>query len=302
MSPDVAIILIGRNSRHHLRDCLDSLHCVDWGSYTAEVLYVDNDSADDSIDIVRRHCPQARILANSMNVGFCAACNQAIRSSEARYLYLLNNDTLLLPDSIRPLVEFLDAHPDAGAAANRLLNPDGSDQWSARRFPNWRNALMGRRTPFRRFFQSSGVVRAYLYKDQMAGNEPFPVDWVPGSCTLVRLQACQDAGLLPEDLHYWSDALFCIRMLRAGWRVYVVPTSPLVHFEGEGTGRKTAEVRRWLISDFHRGAYRFYCEQHSLGSAHPARWLAKAALSLRAGLLIFADKVAHFQAANHGGT
>ncbi|WP_321471619.1 glycosyltransferase family 2 protein [uncultured Paludibaculum sp.] len=301
-TPDVSIILVGRNSSKHLASCLDSLSSVEWGEFTGEVIYVDNASVDGSTELVRARCPDAKIISNSSNVGFCGACNQAIRASRARYVYLLNNDTLLLPNSIRPLVEFIDANPRAGAAGNRLLNPDGTDQWSARRFPSWRNALVGRRTPFSRYFARSSALRDYLYKEQMAGTEPFAVDWVPGSCTLVRREACERIGLLPEDLHYWSDAVFCIRLKRAGWTIHIVPTSPLVHFEGEGTGRKTAAVRRWLISDFHRGAYHFYCEQNGFGSAHPARWLVKGALSIRAGLLIFADRVAHVETANNGGT
>lgn len=300
--PDVCIILVGRNSRKHLASCLDSLAAIDWGGFTGEVFYVDNASSDGSTELVRSRCPDAKIISNSSNVGFCKACNQAVLASEARYVYLLNNDTLLLPNSIRPLVEFLDSHPAAGAAANRLLNPDRSDQWSARRFPNWRNALLGRRTPFNRRFAESSAVRGYLYKDQMAGVDAFAVDWVPGSCTLARREAYQQAGMLPENLHYWSDAVFCLRLQRAGWSVHVVPSSPLIHIEGEGTGRKTAEVRRWLISDFHRGAYYFYCEQHRFGRAHPARWLAKCALGFRAKLLIFSDMLAHAETARNGGT
>jgi GT2 family glycosyltransferase len=299
--PDVCIILVGRNSRRHLAGCLDSLAAVDWGGFTSEIIYVDNASDDGSTELVRGRRPDARIIANSSNAGFCKACNQAVLASEARYVYLLNNDTLLLPNSIRPLVEFLDCHPTAGAAGNRLLNADGSDQWSARRFPNWRNALLGRRTPFNRRFAGSSAVRSYLYKDQMAGADPFTVDWLPGSCTLARRGAYLQAGMLPEDLHYWSDAVFCIRLQRAGWTVHVVPSSPLIHFEGEGTGRKTAEVRRWLISDFHRGAYHFYCEQNRFGRAHPARWLVKWALGFRASLLIFADMLAPAETAKNGG-
>jgi GT2 family glycosyltransferase len=134
-------------------------------------------------------------------------------------------------------------------------------------------------------------VRDYLYKEQMAGGEPFEVDWVPGSCTLVRRDAYRQAGNLPENLFYWSDAVFCRRLRHHGWSVHVVPDATLIHHDGKGTGRKSPSLRHRLIADFHSGAYRFYCEHYSLGPWHPARWLAWAALAVRGRVLIAADSI-----------
>jgi GT2 family glycosyltransferase len=254
---------------------------------------VDNGSVDGSVDAVRAEFPAAIILANPHNAGFCAACNLGVAALESRYVYLLNNDTVALANSIAPLVDFLDRTPAAGAAGNRLLNPDASDQWSARRFPTWVNGLFGRRSLLRRLFPAAALVRDYLYTEEMAGGEPFEVDWVPGSCTLVRREAYRQAGGLPEHMHYWSDAVFCRRLRCHGWSVHVVPEAPLIHDEGKGTGRQSPSLRRWLIADFHAGAYRFYCEHYALGPWHPARWLAWTALGARARVLIAADSILH---------
>jgi N-acetylglucosaminyl-diphospho-decaprenol L-rhamnosyltransferase len=286
VTPDTAIILVGYNSLRFTRDCLRSIEAHPPAPYSIETIYVDNNSADGSVEMVRREFPSVRVIANRENVGFCGACNQGARVSTARYLYLLNNDTVLSPNTLAPLIRFLDDTPRAGAAGNRLLNADGSEQWSARRYPGWRNALLGRRTPLAKLFANSRTVREYLYKDQLAKGEPFVVDWIPGSCTLVRRAAYFDAGELPKDMHYWSDALFCSRLQRLGWELFIVPSAPLTHFEGNGTGGKTPALRRWLIEDFHRGAYRFYCEHYSLGQLNPIRWAALAGLELRARLLI----------------
>lgn len=285
---DIAVVLVGFNSRRHLETCLSSLGGVDWGKHDHEIIYVDNASTDGSVEMVRERFPSVRIIANDNNAGFCRACNQAVASTSCRYIYLLNNDTRVLANSIAPLADFLDSHAGAGAVANRLLNPDGTDQWSGRRFPTWVNAFAGRRTPLARRLAGSKVVRDYLYKDLMARGEAFEADWIPGSCTMVRRKAYSEVGGLPENMHYWSDAVFCRRLRAASWPVFVLPSSSLIHFEGEGSG-KTPAVRRWLIADFHQGAYRFYCEHYQLGPWSLTRWLAKAALGVRARLLMMSS-------------
>jgi N-acetylglucosaminyl-diphospho-decaprenol L-rhamnosyltransferase len=297
---DVAIIIVGINSRSYVRACLESIYRSDWQRFSHQIVYVDNASSDGSIEMVRAEFPQVIVIANRENAGFSAACNQGAGFVDSRYIYLLNNDTELFPDSLWMLAEFLDRTPHAGAAGNRLLNPDLSDQWSARRFPTWVNAAFGRRTTLGRLFSGSFTIRDYLYKSEMEKGEPFRVDWVPGSCTLVRREAYQACGGLPEDMHYWSDAVFCGRLSKRGWEIHIVPQARLVHYEGKGTGGKTALVRRWLISDFHRGAYRFYCEHYELGRYNPVRWVARLALGVRARMLIVADAIRHWIPGAHG--
>lgn len=290
---DIAVVIVGFNSRRYLAKCLSSLQAADWAGYSHTVVYVDNASVDGSLDFVQQEFPAAVAIANAQNVGFCAACNQGAAAVDSRYVYLLNSDAYAMRDSIVPLAAFLDGHPSAGAAGNRLLNPDLSDQWSARRFPSALNAVFGRRSALSRRFPSVRPVRHYLYKDQLESRQPFAVDWVPGSCSLVRRDAYEAIGGLPERMHYWSDAVFCDRLHKAGWDVYVVPDAPLIHEEGHGTGRKSPAVREWLITDFHTGAYRFYCEHYALGPWHPARWLARIALAARARVLVAADAMRH---------
>ena len=295
MPVDVAIIVVGINSRGYVQGCLKSLTHTEWQSYSHEVIYIDNASSDGSVAMVQQEFPDVRVLENYHNAGFCQACNQGVAASESRYVYLLNNDTVLLPNSIAPLIRFLDYTPSAGAAANRLLNTDGTDQWSARRFPTWANALFGRRTFAGKLFPNSKLVKDYLYKDCLAQPEPFAVDWVPGSCSMVRRSAFEQVGGLPRNMHYWSDTVFCHRLAKAGWPVVVLPNAPLIHHEGKGTGGKNTSLRRWLISDFHNGAYLFYCEYYELGFWSFARLFAKLGLSARAHLLIAADRLSNLQ-------
>jgi N-acetylglucosaminyl-diphospho-decaprenol L-rhamnosyltransferase len=296
---DIAVIIVGFNSREYLHGCLASLRDAEWTGYSHKIVYVDNASSDGSPEMVRAQFPEVIVIDNLQNLGFCAACNQGVACTDSRYVYLLNIDTVLFPDSLRLLAEFLDRTAGAGAAGNRLLNPDLTDQWSARRFPTWINAVFGRRTMLGRMFPGSFAVRDYLYKNEFQKGEPFVVDWVPGSCTLVRREVYRKSGGLPEGMHYWSDAVFCDRIKKMDWNIYIVPKAALVHYEGHGTGNKTGAIRRWLISDFHRGAYQFYCEHYALGRYSPTRWLAGVALEIRSWMLILADVIRHRIRAAH---
>jgi N-acetylglucosaminyl-diphospho-decaprenol L-rhamnosyltransferase len=288
---DIAVVIVGFSSRDYVRRCLTSLAAAEWGGFSHQIVYVDNASTDGSVEMVRTEFPSVQVIANRRNVGFSAACNRGAATVDSRYVYLLNNDTVLFLDSVRLLAEFLERTPSAGVAANRLLNPDLTDQWSARRFPTWINAIFGRRSLISRWFPQAAALNTYLYKESLAAGQPFPVDWVPGSCSLVRRAAYEQVRGVPEDMHYWSDAVFCDRIRKHGWEIYVVTEARLIHEEGHGTGGKTPAVRRWLIHDFHKGAYLFYCEHYELGAWNPARWLAAIGLRARAQLLIAADSL-----------
>ena len=132
---DIAVVIVGINSCDYLQRCVESLARVEWKGYSYRIVYIDNASADGSVELMRSRYPDIIVIANDSNRGFCAACNQGVEATNSRYIYLLNNDTITCPDSVVLLADFLEENPDVAAAGNRLLNPDMSDQWSARRFP-----------------------------------------------------------------------------------------------------------------------------------------------------------------------
>jgi GT2 family glycosyltransferase len=283
---DIAVILVGRNTRRFVRDCFRSVTQSRWDGYSHELVYVDNASSDGSVDMVRDEFPQATIIANDTNTWFCHAANQGARAANSRYHLQLNNDTLVEPDAIARLASYLDAHPEVSAAGGRVLNPDGTDQWSARRFPRWVHAFVGRRSVLGRLWPDARVLRNYLYKAQLEAGAPFEVEWTPTVYMMLREEVYRASGGFPEELYYWHEAVYCDRLRRRGGRIDVVPASRIVHFEGQGGGPRPYTVRRWHIIDFHRGAYRFFCEHYRLSRLHPGRWLAASALSVRAGLLL----------------
>lgn len=292
---DISIVIPGMNTRDYVSGCLKALAKTDWRGYQCEIIYVDNGSRDDSIDLVRTQFPYVKVIANATNVGFCKGANQGAAAAAGRYVLHLNNDTLLEPDAVPLLAEFLDRNPHAAVVGSRLLNPDGTEQWSARRFPAWYNAVLGRRSLLSKLVPNSTIVRKYLFKDELEGDVPFRVDWVPTPCMMVRADLFREMGGFPEDYYYWHEAIFCHNLRDRGGEVFVHPKSRVTHFEGKGGGPRPYRVRRWHIVDFHKGAYRYYCECYRLSRLNPVRWFAATALALRAMLLLTANRLASFR-------
>lgn len=283
---DVAIILVGLNANRFVKECIETCLKADWSRHSYEIIYVDNGSKDASVEMVREHFPTVRVIANDSNLGYCIAANQGARISEARQFFFLNDDTIVYPDALPIVIDYLDAHPEVGVVGSRLLNTDLTDQWSGRRFPSMWNAILGRRSWLSKVFPNAKALTDYLYRDEVAAGKPFEADWVSAAALLVDRDTFARVGMFAEDYYYWHEAVFCDRVRRAGKAIMLHPDSKIIHYEGKGSGPRPYPVQRWHILDFHKGAYRCAVEHYNLGRFHPARWFTAAALAARAALLL----------------
>ncbi len=208
-----------------------------------EVIVVDNASNDGSPEMIEDKFPDVRLIKNDNNLGFAGANNMAFRQSEGRHVLLLNSDTLVRPDTLRCLVEFLDTHPEAGAAGCKILNPDGTFQHDCRRgFP----------TPMAAIYKLSGLSRLFHNNPRFARynltyldpDELSEVDALSGSCMMVRREVLDQVGFLDEDYFmYGEDLDWCFRMRQGGWRIYYVPTTTIIHFRGRSGHRQQMRIQ-----------------------------------------------------------
>ena len=223
----VSVVIVTHNSRSFLDSCLESLQRQSLFDRT-EVILIDNASSDGSLDLVTGAYPWVLAAANRRNLGFAAAVNVGLRRASARYCVLLNPDTIVRPDAIARMLDVMAATPDAGIVAPKLINEDGSLQYSCRRFYTWR-VLALRRTPLGRLFRDSRVVGEHLMAD-FDHEETRAVDWVLGACMCLRREAMDQVGLLDERFFlYFEDVDLCHRMRRHGWRVLYHPPAVVVH-------------------------------------------------------------------------
>ncbi len=216
-------MVVNWNGRDFLANFLRSLEATR-GEISYGVYVVDNASSDGSAHMVRMEFPTVHLIENRENLGFSRANNLAIEQSHSRYVMLLNNDTLVFPDTLEHMVHFMDAHPRVGIAGWKLLNPDGSWQPSSSRFPTPCNLVFGKLRTLLRCASTPG---------DPASPAPQSVDVVTGACMIVRREAIAKVGPMDGNIFlYLEDDDWCYRMKQGGWQVMFVPSAQTIHFLG----------------------------------------------------------------------
>lgn len=231
----VSAIVVSRNVREYLRQCLRSLREAG-GEVVLDVWVIDNGSTDGSVALVEAEFPEAHIMRNTGNPGFAAANNQGLRASAGQYVLLLNPDAELLPGALATLCRYLDDHPQVGVVGPQLLNADGTVQSSRRRAPRLATGFV-ESTQLQQRLARSWLTDRYYVTDQ-PDDEEQAIDWLVGACLLIRRAAIDQVGLLDERFHLYSEEVeWCLRFRRAGWDVVYLPTAQVVHHSGRSSGQ-----------------------------------------------------------------
>src|SRR5262249_763480 len=228
------------NQAHWLRRCLPTL-VERTGAIDADLVVVDNGHADDTAELVEREFPSVRLLRVD-NHGYAHANNQAVRTTDARYVLFLNPEPELLEGTLAGLVEELDRRPDVGVVGVRQVGADGAVYPSMRAFPSVSrtlgDALGLERLPGRPGWLGEREVRLDRYEHE------FDADWTIGAFMLVRREALESAGYLDERFFIGSEEVdFCLRVRRAGWRLLYLPTMTILHHVQNGSLARAGDTR-----------------------------------------------------------
>jgi GT2 family glycosyltransferase len=235
-SVELSVVIVSWNTHALLAECLASLYASPpQGKF--EVWVVDNASKDDSVAMVRSRFSQVCVIENRENVGFAQANNQAIERCAGRYVLLLNPDTTVRPDALETLIQFMDAHPEAGAAGSRLLNSDGTLQPSCHPMPTLSREV------WRLFHLDAIYPFATYHMHKWDDDKPRKVGVLQGASLILRDQALEEIGLLDETYFMYSEEVdICYRLQKNGWRLYWVPQSQVVHYGGQSTQQVADEM------------------------------------------------------------
>lgn len=249
---DLTVTICSWNTSGDLKRCLQALE-AERGRCSFEVIVVDNNSEDDSPDMVERDFPWVVLLRQTRNLGFTGGHNLAMQRRQGRHVFLLNSDADVHAGCLRTLLERAESAPEYGILGPKLLNPDGSLQYSCRRFPNPVAALF-RNTPLGRLFPNNRFTRDYLMLD-FDHSKASDVDWVSGAAMFASEGFLAREGAMdPAYFMFCEDTDWCFQAWRHGFKVGYVPEAVVTH----AIGRSTDKVPNRMVYRFHCSMFYFY--------------------------------------------
>ena len=242
---ELSIIIVNYKSKLKLANCLASLQLAS-PSGAHEILVIDNASGDKLDDLLVNY-PLVRLIVSPVNQGMGAGNNIGIDQATGRYILILNPDTVVKPGAIDTLVAYLDAHPKTALVGPKLFYPDGSLQYSCSRWPKFWLPLL-RRTFVGRFFPAT--LNSFLMKDydhNLAG----PVDWLMGSCLLLRREIANSDGSIwrprfdERYFMYFEDVDLARQVWTRGFEVAYDPLAVVIHDH-----QRASAQRPWYLAIF----------------------------------------------------
>lgn len=255
--PTVSIIIASYNAQAMLADCLESIY-QNRPKASFEVIVVDDASEDGTDEMVQRSFPQVRLLRNETNIHYASSNNRAIQCARGEYIYLVNNDSVMLPDTIDRLIAFLREHPDAGVVGSKLLNEDGTVQWSVKLLPNPLSALFGARSIITQWFPNNPFSRQHLLHLSRDMTQPLDSGYVSSASMMLPRRVIDQVGALDVRLSYHVDADYCKRISNAGWEIYYLPSATAIHLNHKGGTLVNWKRRFRSLVEFHWGSYIYY--------------------------------------------
>lgn len=247
---DLNISIVNWNTKELLRKCLESIFNNNSG-LSCKIWVADNASSDGSAEMIEKEFPQVEVIKNSTNLGFVKANNQILSQCEGKYALLLNSDTEVIGNSLKEMVDFMDAHPEAGGAGCRLLNDDGTLQTSCGRFPRLSSIFFGGEI-CNRFFKKIVGNKKFFAEYGLSEEEHLyfqEVDFVKGCCLIVRNSVLEKIGLLDENIFmYFEEIDLCYRIKQQGMKILYSPQPRVKHLGGQSSRIIDQKVYRNLSS------------------------------------------------------
>ncbi len=235
---DLSVVIVNYNVEYFLEQCVNAVESAS-KQLKVQVFVVDNNSIDGSVAMVRAKFPNVNVIANKENVGFSRANNQAIHQSDARYILLLNPDTVIEEDTFNKTVSFMDENPDAGGLGVRMVDGKGKFLPESKR---------GLPTPTVSFYKIFGLASIFPksktfgqyhlgYLSEFEINE---IDVLSGAFMLMRSETLDKVGLLDEQFFmYGEDIDLSYRIQLGGYKNYYFPQTKIIHYKGESTKKSS---------------------------------------------------------------
>lgn len=229
---DLSIIILNYKTRGLTAQCLkgvlNSNPRLDY-----EIFIVDNDSRDGCLDYVKkkiRESQRVKFIQSNKNQGMGAGNNLGVKQAKGKYILILNPDVAVFPGALEKMCQYLDNHPEVGVLGPKLITPAKTLQYSCFRFPAPFDFVTRRISlPFGKKALSRYQMTAWDHNDIRE------VDWVQGSCMLLRQEIIAKIGMFDERFFmYLEDTDWCRRHWNVGYKVVYYPEVQLVHYYSRG--------------------------------------------------------------------
>ena len=237
----VSIIILNYNEKNILKKCLESIkNKTLYKNY--EIIVVDNNSTDGSIEMLQKFFPEIKLIKNPKNYGFPKGNNIGIREALKHgtdYVLILNNDTEVTENWLKSMIEIADSNERIGMIGPQLILPNGNTQNSC-------------------YSYKYGLTKKF------APNKTQEVDCVSGACMLIKNSVIQEIGLLDEGFNpiYFEDIDYCFRVKKSGFKIVYTTKSKVYHHKG-----MTMEKMDWNYEVYHTNRIKFLLKNF------PVSWL-----------------------------
>ncbi len=226
---DLSIVILNYKMDGLVKNCLKSLYSHDC-PLTKEIIVVDNGSEDEIESIITNQFPEVKFIQAGRNLGHAKGNNLGFKEATGRYVMVLNPDTVFLDNIFDQVVQYLDENKKIGISTVQLRNPDQTLQPGAWRFLQMHTPLVQRSSFFRNTQWGQKHAKEFEMHD-WDRKTCKDVDWVQGSCMIVRREALDELKGFDEQFFlYFTDVDLCRRAWEAGWRVHYYSKASVIHY------------------------------------------------------------------------
>lgn len=277
---DLSIIIVNYNVKEFLQNLIHSIHKAAQ-NLRYEIIIIDNASSDGSKEFISEKFTDIQLISNEKNLGFGKANNQGFKIANGKFILIINPDSIVSEDTFINMISFFEAHPSVGLAGCKILNPDGTLQLACRRsFPGpWTSFC--KVTGLSTLFPRSKLFARYnlTYKDE---NKSYEVDAISGSFMMMKKEVYNKVGGFDEEFFmYGEDLDLCYRIQKAGYKVFYVHETQVIHYKGESTRRSSIDETKFFYD-----AMYLFVKKH-LSSSLLVQMILRVAIAVRKIIAFF---------------
>jgi GT2 family glycosyltransferase len=240
----LSVIILNYNVRYFLEQCVLSVQNA-LENIDGEIIVVDNNSQDDSCEMIKRRFPNVKLLKNNENLGFPKGNNLGVAHAQGEYICILNPDTVIAEDTFVKVLAFAKKQADLGIVGCKLIDGTGNFLPESKR---------GVPTPFVAFTKITGLYQLFpksktfgkYYAQHLSENQTGKVDILVGAFMFMKRDLYLEVGGFDEDCFMYSDDIdLSYMMLQKGKFNYYFHETTVIHYKGESTIKNEMYMKRF---------------------------------------------------------